>query len=188
MDTTATTTRAEEAAEQPSQHLDQRRRQHLAVSRARAEAFRQARRQLPATLEDYRRTLDRLDVLYREDARTWGDYMMEYAARDILRQIDGLGYYVRMAIGSAVSAAMLLGDLRQRAGEEATDTKVRWENPLGKALWRLQWVRDHCVPKDTTSRAQLGAELDAAIAHLEAVTNPHAWAQPHKATGDEVLA
>jgi len=29
---------------------------------------------------------------------------------------------------------------------------------------------------------------DAAIAHLEAVTNPHAWAQPHKATGDEVLA
>jgi len=43
------------------------------------------------------------------------------------------------------------------------------------------------VPKDTTSRAQLGEELDAAIAHLEAVTNPHAWAQPHKATGDEVV-
>ncbi len=69
MDTTATTTRAEEAEEQPGQRT-RAYRQHLAASRARAEAFRQARRQLPATIEDYRRTLDRLDVLYREDART----------------------------------------------------------------------------------------------------------------------
>ncbi len=37
--------------------------------------------------------------------------MMEYAARDMLRQVDGLEQFVRMAIGSSVSAALVLGDL-----------------------------------------------------------------------------
>lgn len=182
-----TTTTTEMPAAQDDRETTRHKR-HLAAREARRAAFITARRQLPTTLEEYRQTLDRIDLLWRADARTWGDYMMEYAARQIWAQVAGLEHFVRVAIGSSVSAAMLLGDLRQRAGEEATDTKVRWENPLGKALWRLQWVRDRCVPKDTTSRTQMGAELDAAIAHLEAVTNPHAWAQPHKATGDEVLA
>jgi hypothetical protein len=71
--------------------------------------------------------------------------------------------------------------LRGQAGRtEATRRQVRWASPLDRALYRLWWVRDRCRPKDTTSRTQLGEELDEAIAHLRAVTNLHAWTQPHK--------
>ncbi len=115
------------------------------------------------------------------ESRAWGTYLEERAYQQALDQLDGLDRYVHTAIGATYNAALLLGDMQRQAGRTAeTQRKVRWAGPLDRALYRLSWVRDRCRPKDTTSRTQLGEELDAAIAHLRAVTTIHAWTQPHK--------
>lgn len=175
MDTAPETTTAEPIHEHSAAYD-----RYIAATHATKAAARRAREACGPDTAAQEAVAALRDVAWTED-RAWGHYLEERAYQQALDQLDGLDHYVHTAIGAAYNAALLLRDMQRQAGRtDETRRKVSWANPLDRALHRLSWVRDRCVPKDTTSRTQMGEELDAAIAQLQAVTNIHAWTQPHK--------
>jgi len=140
------------------------------------DALTAARRIKGADREDYRAALDAVARAHYGDLRANGDYREERGYAAALLPIDGLTHYTHAALGAVYQAGLILGDLQRRAGRDGEErSTVRWSNPLGSVLMRLQWVRDRCVPKDITSRTQMGEELEEALGQLRAVTDLAEW-------------